>query len=171
MVATPDLSAKNPTEARHVKRFGGETIGLNNVSQGFVFRRPRARNSVSRLSHFSYVPGHNDFFDRLRGGLHRCTKTMPLLLRVAEEIVSRVVQLTNHLIYRKEHPMGNSIADLFKSKKALTAMAAVIVGLAAKLGLDISTDELLPILSPLMAYIVGQGIADHGKERAKVEKA
>ena len=67
--------------------------------------------------------------------------------------------------------MGNSIADLFKSKKALTAMAAVIVGLAAKLGLDISTDELLPILSPLMAYIVGQGIADHGKERAKIEKA
>ena len=31
--------------------------------------------------------------------------------------------------------MGNSIADLFKSKKALTAMAAVIVGFAAKLGL------------------------------------
>ena len=67
--------------------------------------------------------------------------------------------------------MGKAITDLFQSKKALAAMAAVIVGLAAKLGFEISTDELLPILSPLMAYIVGQGIADHGKERAKVEAA
>ena len=67
--------------------------------------------------------------------------------------------------------MGKAITDLFQSKKALAAMAAVIVGLAAKLGFDISTDEILPILSPLMAYIVGQGIADHGKERAKVETA
>ncbi len=67
--------------------------------------------------------------------------------------------------------MGKAIADLFKSKKALAAMAAVTVGLVAKLGFEISADELLTFLSPLMAYIVGQGIADHGKERAKIEKA
>ena len=67
--------------------------------------------------------------------------------------------------------MFTSIADLFKSKKALTAIAAVIVAGAAKIGWDVTTDELMPILSPLMAYIVGQGIADHGKERAKVERA
>ena len=29
----------------------------------------------------------------------------------------------------------------------------------------------MPILTPAIAYIVGQGIADHGKERAKVEKS
>ena len=66
--------------------------------------------------------------------------------------------------------MGTAIADLLKSKKALTAIAGVIIAIGAKAGLDLSTDELMPILTPLMAYIVGQGIADHGKERAKVEK-
>ena len=66
--------------------------------------------------------------------------------------------------------MGKAIADLFRSKKALTAIAGVVVALAAKIGWEVSTDELMPILAPLMAYIVGQGIADHGKERAKIEK-
>ena len=65
--------------------------------------------------------------------------------------------------------MRKALADLFRSKKALTALAGTIVALAARLGWDISPDELMPILSPLMAYIVGQGIADHGKERAKIE--
>ena len=65
--------------------------------------------------------------------------------------------------------MRNAIADLLKSKKALTAIAATIVAIAAKAGWNVSTDELIPILTPLMAYIVGQGIADHGKERAKIE--
>ena len=67
--------------------------------------------------------------------------------------------------------MGTAIADLLKSKKALTAIAGVIVALGAKAGLNISTQELMPILAPLMAYIVGQGIADHGKERAKIENS
>jgi len=66
--------------------------------------------------------------------------------------------------------MGKAIADLAKSKKALTAFAAVIVALGAKIGWDVTTDDLMPILTPLMAYIVGQGIADHGKERAKIEQ-
>ena len=66
--------------------------------------------------------------------------------------------------------MRKAIADLLKSKKALTAIAAAIVAGGAKLGWDVTTDELMPILTPLMAYVVGQGIADHGKERAKVEK-
>ena len=67
--------------------------------------------------------------------------------------------------------MGKAIIDLFQSKKALTAIATVAVGGLAHLGLNMTTADILPILSPLMAYIVGQGIADHGKERAKVEKA
>lgn len=65
--------------------------------------------------------------------------------------------------------MGTAIANLLTSKKALTALAAAIVAAGAKIGWDVSTDELMPILTPLMAYIVGQGIADHGKERAKLE--
>lgn len=66
--------------------------------------------------------------------------------------------------------MGNALVELLKSKKALTAIAAAIVAAAAKIGWDVSTDELIPILTPIMAYVVGQGIADHGKERAKIEK-
>ena len=49
------------------------------------------------------------------------------------------------------------------------AIAAALVALAAEAGWNISTEELMPILAPLIAYIVGQGIADNGKERAKVE--
>jgi len=41
----------------------------------------------------------------------------------------------------------------------------VAVVVLEDLGLPISEEALLP----LVAYIVGQGIADHGKERAKVE--
>lgn len=67
--------------------------------------------------------------------------------------------------------MRKALADLCRSKKALTALAGTLVALAAKLGWDVSPDELMPILSPLMAYIVGQGIADHGKERAKIESS
>ena len=70
-----------------------------------------------------------------------------------------------------KHPMGKAIADLLQSKKALTAIATVGVGLLGHLGLNMTTADILPLLSPLMAYIVGQGIADHGKERAKIEKA
>ena len=66
--------------------------------------------------------------------------------------------------------MGKALSDFFKSKKALTAIAATIVALGATLGWDVSTEELMPILTPLMAYIVGQGIADHGKEKAKNRK-
>ena len=67
--------------------------------------------------------------------------------------------------------MGKAFSDLFQSKKALTAIATVAVGGLAHLGLNMTTADILPILSPFMAYIVGQGIADHGKERAKIEKA
>ena len=51
----------------------------------------------------------------------------------------------------------------------------MIVGLlvsgAGKYGLEIPTEELTTVLSPLLAYIVGQGIADVGKEKARIEKA
>ena len=67
--------------------------------------------------------------------------------------------------------MGNAIADLVQSKKALMAIAGVVAAGIGKLGLDMPPTEIVPILSPLIAYIVGQGIADHGKERAKIDAA
>ena len=66
--------------------------------------------------------------------------------------------------------MGAALRGLLESKKAIAAIAATLVAILGKAGLEVSTEELMPILTPLMAYIVGQGIADHGKERAKIEK-
>ena len=61
--------------------------------------------------------------------------------------------------------MRNAIATMFGSKKFLTALTGVAAVVFDNLGVPISEEALLPLL----AYIVGQGIADHGKERAKVE--
>ncbi len=67
--------------------------------------------------------------------------------------------------------MKEMLKALIGSKKFMTALVSCLVGLAAKVGLELSPDEITAILSPALAYIVGQGVADHGKERAKVEAA
>ena len=59
--------------------------------------------------------------------------------------------------------------SIFRSKKFLAAIIGVIVAGFAELGLDVPPETVTTIVSPLLAYIVGQGIADHGKERAKIE--
>ena len=58
---------------------------------------------------------------------------------------------------------------LFSSKKFIAALASMVVAVLGSLGLDLDTETLMAILSPMMAYIIGQGVADHGKEKAKVE--
>jgi len=59
--------------------------------------------------------------------------------------------------------------DLIKSKKFQVAIIGVVVMLLGEFGLDIDPEALLAIVSPLIAYIIGQGVADHGKEKAKIE--
>lgn len=59
--------------------------------------------------------------------------------------------------------------ELLKSKKFQSAVIAVLVMIAGDLGLDLDPAALMAIVSPLIAYILGQGVADIGKERAKVE--
>ena len=60
---------------------------------------------------------------------------------------------------------------LFGSKKFMAALASALAVLINELtGAHISEDALLAMLSPMLAYIVGQGIADHGKEKAKIDK-
>ena len=49
-------------------------------------------------------------------------------------------------------------------------IAGIIVTFARKCGIELSTEELTAILSPLVAYILGQGLADIGKEKARIEK-
>lgn len=61
--------------------------------------------------------------------------------------------------------------QLFSSKKFIVMIAAIVVAIAGKLGLNLDPDLVQQIVYLAMAYIVGQGIADHGKEAAKVEAA
>lgn len=60
------------------------------------------------------------------------------------------------------------IREAATSKKFIVTLAGVISGALLKIGLDLPTEDVAVILSPLVAYIVGQGFADRGKEAAKV---
>ena len=64
--------------------------------------------------------------------------------------------------------MLDAIKGLLSSKKALAAIAGVVVTLVGKLGIDLDTDALGILITPIVAFVVGQGIADNGKEAAKV---
>ena len=59
--------------------------------------------------------------------------------------------------------------DLLKSKKFQAAVLGLVVAIGGHYGLDLNSDTLLAVLSPILAYIAGQGLADFGKEKAKVE--
>ncbi len=66
--------------------------------------------------------------------------------------------------------MSGIVKELFKSKKFLAAIAgAAVVVLNKAIGLEIPETDVLKILGVVASYIVGQGIADHGKEKAKIE--
>lgn len=58
--------------------------------------------------------------------------------------------------------MWEAVKGLLASRKALAAIAGTVVGLVAKLGVDLDTESLVAVLAPIMAYILGQGIADAG---------
>ncbi len=59
--------------------------------------------------------------------------------------------------------------SIFKSKKFRAAIAGVIVALVAEVGLDLDTEQVIVVLAPILTYIGSQGLADIGKERAKVQ--
>lgn len=64
--------------------------------------------------------------------------------------------------------MKQALADLFSSKKFLTAVVGLVVAAAARYGWDVDTELVIAGLG-LVAVLVGaQGAADHGKEAAKV---
>ena len=56
-----------------------------------------------------------------------------------------------------------------ESKKVRALIAGLVVVLAGKIGLDFSEAEVLGVIGLICSYIVGQGVADMGKEKAKVE--
>lgn len=60
-------------------------------------------------------------------------------------------------------------AEILSSKKALALIAAAIVWALAQAKVVASPDAILPLLGVLASYIVGQGVADIGKEKAKID--
>lgn len=67
--------------------------------------------------------------------------------------------------------MKQALKDLFSSKKFLLTLAGILAYVAGRLGLNLSTEQLLPVLGLIAVLIGAQGVADHGKEAAKVEAA
>lgn len=61
------------------------------------------------------------------------------------------------------------------SKKAVATVAAIILVLLqpqlARIDIDVTQAELEQILLALLVYVGAQGVADLGKEKAKVEAA
>lgn len=66
--------------------------------------------------------------------------------------------------------MGNVIKQILTSKKALAAIVSVVVAGVAKLGLKLDTETVLLIVGPIVVYIAGQSVADHGKEAVKAKE-
>jgi hypothetical protein len=69
------------------------------------------------------------------------------------------------------NPIWQVIKEAATSKKFIMTVAGVVTAAALKINLDISTEAVATILSPLLAYLIGQGWADSGKEAAKIEGA
>lgn len=63
------------------------------------------------------------------------------------------------------------LKDLFSSKKFLVMLSGVIVFVSARLSHALDPADVDRLLALVASYIVGQGIADHGKEAAKISNA
>lgn len=62
----------------------------------------------------------------------------------------------------------NVLRDLLSSKKFMVFLASALVLLASKIGLDLDEGSVDRFLALAASYILGQGIADKGKEAAKI---
>ena len=54
------------------------------------------------------------------------------------------------------------IRGLLTSKKFVAAVASMLAAALMKLGLDVDTETVLTVISPVIAYIIGQGLSDLG---------
>jgi len=58
--------------------------------------------------------------------------------------------------------------EIVKSKKFIAAILSSIIAFYGVYN-GWTPDQMFAVIGPLMTYILGQGIADHGKEKAKIE--
>lgn len=63
--------------------------------------------------------------------------------------------------------MKELLRALLESKKFAATVAAILVWVLGRAGLDVSDDMLLPIVGSLVAFVLAQGWADKGKEAVK----
>jgi hypothetical protein len=59
--------------------------------------------------------------------------------------------------------MWKVLKDLVSSKKAMVAAAGVLTLLAGKVGIDLPPETANQIAGIVIAYVLGQGLADVGK--------
>lgn len=64
--------------------------------------------------------------------------------------------------------LWTTIKALLSSKKFIAALIAALVWLGGKVGLHVDSETMAGIVGPIVAYVLGQGIADHGKEAAQI---
>jgi len=60
------------------------------------------------------------------------------------------------------------VKEFLTSKKFIAAVAGVLITLLAKLHFDIPESTVQEIVGLVIAYLLAQGWADHGKEAAKI---
>jgi hypothetical protein len=61
-----------------------------------------------------------------------------------------------------------TIKALLSSKKFVATLIAALVWFGGKVGLHVDTETLAGIVGPIVAYVLGQGLADSGKEAAQI---
>ena len=63
--------------------------------------------------------------------------------------------------------MLDTLKKMLSSKKALATFAGTVSAFLMRFGLDVDPADIMATLSPVISYIVGQGIADNGQRDCK----
>jgi hypothetical protein len=61
------------------------------------------------------------------------------------------------------------LRNLFSSKKFVVLIAAAIAYVASRFSFNLEQSDCLAFVGLAASYILGQGMADNGKEKAKIE--
>ena len=65
----------------------------------------------------------------------------------------------------------SNILDMFKSKKLLVSISGLVfMYLEKSFNLEVAPETKSHVVQIIMAYVVGQGVADLGKEKVKTEQ-
>lgn len=67
--------------------------------------------------------------------------------------------------------MRDVLVRLFSSTKFIMALLGMIAYVASRFGFDFSPEEAIIFVGPLIAAILGQGVADIGKPAAQINAA